>query len=330
MLKNGTGIRLMVLLAAPALATAQNTQVKPSPRQPATNAPKLAAPLPQTASPDSRRFVTNENFFRAGSRTQTTNPAGSQSVLPSGPTPVVAGVVRANSPAVSPGAMAPQATNPAATAFTPAQPALPRPAMTSTASSPATDHEGSAAVDYASGQLTVLADRAPLGHVLKLIANKTGAVVDLAPELQQEPVMAKLGPGPVQEVLTGLLASPRIDYIVFGTGDEPGSLQRIVVRRRQSFGNSPVGAFRNPQPQQQAAEGAETDSNGQIASRRIIPGQNEVTQDQRMEDWKNQRAQMLEAEMKQQAHDRENDKLQPQEPPVPQEPPQNQDNPPQF
>ena len=201
--------------------------------------------------------------------------------------------------------------------------------MTSTAASPATE-EPSAAVDYSSGQLTVVAHRAPLGQVLKLIAGKTGAVVDLAPELQQEPVMAKLGPSPVQEVLTGLLASPRIDYIVFGTGDEPGSLQRIVVRRRQSFGNSPVGAFRPSPPQQLDADGAETDPNGQIISRRNIPGQNELTQDQRMEEWKKQRAQMLEAEMKQQAQDRENDKLQPQEPPIPQEAPQTQDNPPQL
>jgi len=185
-----------------------------------------------------------------------------------------------------------------------------------------------AAVDYASGKLTVVADRAPLGHVLKLIAGKTGAVIDLAPELQQEPVMAKLGPSPVREVLTALLDSPRIDYIVMGSGDEPGTLQRIVVRRRQSFGNNPMAAFRSQQPQQQISD-VEPDANGQATSRRAIPGQNEATQEQRMEDWKKQRAQMLEEEMKKSAQERENERYQPQDPPTPQEPPPPQENPPQ-
>lgn len=183
-------------------------------------------------------------------------------------------------------------------------------------------------MDYTSGQLTVVSDRASLGQVLKLIAGKTGAVIDLAPDLQQEPVMAKLGPSPVREVLTALLDSPRIDYIVFGTGDEPGSLQRIVVRRRQSFGNAGMGVMRALQPQSEVP-GVEPDPNGQILSRRNIPGQNEMSQEERMEEWKKQRAQMLEAEMKQSAIDRENERNQMPEPPTPQETPQQQDNPPQ-
>jgi len=189
------------------------------------------------------------------------------------------------------------------------------------------DHEVSAAVDYTAGQLTVVADRAPLGHVLKLIGGKTGAVIDVAPELQQELVMAKLGPSPVQDVLTALLASPRIDYIVFGTGDEPGSLQRIVVRSRQSFGNIGMGVMRSAQQQEIGGVGA--DANGQIISRRNIPDQNDMTQEQRMEEWKKARTQMLEAEMKQAALDRENEKNQPPQQPEPQETPQPQDNPPQ-
>jgi hypothetical protein len=184
-------------------------------------------------------------------------------------------------------------------------------------------------VDYASGQLSVVADKAPLGLVLKLIAGKTGAVVDVAPELQQEPVIARLGPAPVREVLTGLLDSPRIDYIVFGTGDVPGSLQRILVRKRQSFGDVAMGGVRSQQSRL-AGDAPQADRNGRVIYRGTTPAEAEMMQEQRMEEWKKSRAQMLEAEVKQQAQDRENEKYQAPEQPAPQEAPQPQDNPPQF
>ena len=175
----------------------------------------------------------------------------------------------------------------------------------------------------------MVADKAPLGLVLKLIAGKTGAVVDVAPELQQEPVIARLGPAPVREVLTGLLDSPRIDYIVFGTGDVPGSLQRILVRKRQSFGDVAMGGVRSQQSRL-AGDAPQADRNGRVIYRGTTPAEAEMMQEQRMEEWKKSRAQMLEAEVKQQAQDRENEKYQAPEQPAPQEAPQPQDNPPQF
>lgn len=299
---------------------AQAQRVKPSPQERAAPpAPtKAVAPAPQPAAPDSRRFVSNENYFRAGA----VNRPAAGSPAP-GSAPPTAGTSRVNNVASVPPQLATQPVIAAANTTLSANPAVPQPPITST---PAiADHDISAAVDYTSGQLTVISDRASLGQVLKLIAGKTGAVIDVAPELQQEPVVAKLGPSPVRDVLTALLDSPRIDYIVFGTGDEPGSLQRIVVRRRQSFGNSGMGVMRAAQPQ----PGVEPGGNGQTVSLRSIPGQNEMTQEQRMEEWKKERAQLLEAEMKQSALDRENEKNQPQEPPAQQEVPPQQDNPPQ-
>jgi hypothetical protein len=311
---------LMVLATAPVLAMAQTTPPKPSPQQTASPAPtKAAAP----ASSESKRFVTNENFYRAGAQPQpaASAPTGTQPVVGSTANPAL----RPNfAPVPRPGI--PQPLIPAVAASIPPQPQ----SAAITGSSVAVDHEASAAVDYASGQLTVVAEHAPLGHVLKLIAEKTGAQVDLAPELQQEPVMARLGPAPVREVLTGLLDSPRVDYIVFGSGDEPGSLQRIVVRKRQSFGSMAMGGLRPQQPQQQEMEGNQAGPNGQVISRRNVPGQSEMTQEQRMEEWNKQRAQMLDAEVKQQAQDRENERYQAPEPPAPQEVPQQQDNPPQL
>ena len=332
MLHYAKAVTLIVVAAVPVLALAQATPAKPSPQQRA-QAPASASPAATQppASSDSRRFVTNENYFHAGVRTQPASPApNSTQPIGSNPGTTTSAVNRTNdSRPVPQSPRAPQSGQPVIASSVPGRSPLPGPAGATSATMDAVDHDASIAVDYASGQLTVVADHAPLGYVLMLIAGKTGAIVDLAPELQQEPVMASLGPSSVREVLTTLLDSPRIDYIVLGTGDEPGTLQRIMVRKRQSFGSSGMGVIRTALPQPELV-GDPAGSSGQIISRRTIPGQNEMTQEQRMEDWKKQRAQMLEAEMKQQAQDRENEKFQTQEQPTSQETPQQQDNPPQL
>ncbi|MGH9569021.1 MAG: hypothetical protein ACRD4F_05250, partial [Candidatus Angelobacter sp.] len=87
--------------------------------------------------------------------------------------------------------------------------------------------------------LTVAADDAKLGKVLSLIGDKTGANIEIAPEVAGEPVAARLGPGSPSEILTALLSSPSLDFIIIGS-DEQGMIQRLVVRKRASFGREPV------------------------------------------------------------------------------------------
>ena len=180
---------------------------------------------------------------------------------------------------------------------------------------PAGSHDSAAAVDYSSGQLTLVSDGAPLGYVMKLIARKTGAFVDLAPELQNEPVVARLGPGSVREVLTGLLDSPRIDYIVLGTGDEAGSLKRIVVHSRHS--GVTMANIRAAQARQNAANQGESGVSEDGAQ---LSGQ--LSQEQLMENWRKVREEKRLAEIQQQAQDRENERNQVEQPPVPENPPQ--------
>jgi hypothetical protein len=184
-------------------------------------------------------------------------------------------------------------------------------------------------VDYTNGQLTVVSERAMLGQVLNLVAAKTGGVVDVAPELQHEPVIARLGPAPVREVLTGLLDSPKIDYIIMGTGNDPSGLGRIVVRARQSFGRMTI-AMHPVQPQPQPQEEAKVDETGHLPNG-LTPAEAKLTQEQLMENWKKTREQMRVAEIQQQAQDRENEKSNPQVEPQPEQPngPPPPDNPPQ-
>jgi hypothetical protein len=196
----------------------------------------------------------------------------------------------------------------------------------------------SALVDYASGQLSVVSDDAPLGYVLKEIAAKTGAVLDVAPELQNERVVARLGPASVREILTRLLDSPQIDYIVLGTGDEPGSLQRIVVRTRGRAGQIAMAGTR--QPQSMPAQ-ANFEQQQQTNMQPVIGMNGPITpaQTQRMENWQKAREEMRLAEIKKQAQERENEQNNssfPDPPAIennqPVDPPQNQqtENPPQL
>jgi hypothetical protein len=197
-----------------------------------------------------------------------------------------------------------------------------------TPSATGSGHEGAAAVDFAHGQLTIVSQNAPLGVVLKLVAAKTGAVIDLAPELQNEPVIAQLGPGSGREVLTGLLDSPRIDYIIMEKGDEGGNLQRIVVRTRQAFARVAMAAIQRPQPKQEdPEEETKLDANGHLISG-IAPPEAKMTQQQLMENWKKIREEKRVAEIQQQEQDRENEKTHVEPTPQPQPEPQ-PDNPPQ-
>jgi hypothetical protein len=318
----GKAARLFLAVTAPVLAVAQATQSrapqKPSPGTSAAHAPTLQG-LPQSPL-SAQQSANSANFYRARG-TATTNPMMTQPLVSqpvAARNTVPAQLSTLTSPAQQPTVATPVLPN--------SQPSAPQPDGTKPPSP-----EGSAVVDYRHGQLTVVSERAPLGVVLKLIAAKTGAFVDLSPELQNEPVIAMLGPGPVREVMAELLDSPRVDYIIMGTGDTPGSLERIVVRTRQSFARTAMAAFRRPQPHPSVAEGSNLDGSGQAANG-LPPAEAKLTQEQLMENWKKIREEKRLAEIEQQGRDRENEKTQPQiEPqPEPAAAAENQpDNPPQ-
>ena len=322
----GKATGLLLALTAPLLAAAQGPQTPPPAQKPspATSAASARTAQPRTQSTvPGQQFIMVEDLFRPRPK-----PAGAQPAAVQTKAPQIAPV----QPRVSTLPVA-QPTIAAAAPVTPNPLPAAQPAITTSPSA-----SGLAAVEYAHGQLTVVSDKASLGVVLKLVANKTGAVIDLSPELQNEPVIARLGPAPTSEVLTALLDSPKVDYIVMGTGDAPGTLQRIVVRTRQAFSRTAMAAIHRSQPQPAPDEEARLDANGHLAGA-PVPAEAKLTQEQLMENWKKSREEMRIAEIQQQAQDRENEKTQPQiEPQVqpqiepqaetPTEPPQ-PDNPPQ-
>ena len=304
---------------ASVLAVAQRSQGhlerKPSP---ATSAAPAAQSGTQT-SPGSQQFVTSQNSFRPNPKSNAVPNTG----LPASPQSIVRPM-----PPIQASPLAGQVIAPIAVAISAPAPdshpvVTPQPVVNSTPS-----REATATVHYAQGQLTVSAQNASLGMVLKLISAKTGAVIDLAPELQNEPVIAQIGPSAVREVLTGLLDSPRIDYIIMGTGDAPGSLERIVVRTRQSFARTAMAGGRASQPRLQDAETeAKLEESVRPAAGGVAPAAEPLTQEQLMENWRKIREEKRLAEIEQQRQDRENEQTQVQVEPQPQLEPQ-PDNPP--
>jgi hypothetical protein len=96
--------------------------------------------------------------------------------------------------------------------------------------------DGLAAVDYRQGLLSVVSEHATLDKVLDLVGGKIGATIELSNDLAKESVVARLGPASPSEVLHDLLDGPTVDYIIMG-GDQ---INRVIVRRRQSFGRQPL------------------------------------------------------------------------------------------
>lgn len=127
------------------------------------------------------------------------------------------------------------------------------PALSALGPMPKANPEGQVEVDFRQGKLTVVATNAELGKVLRMIAAKTGADIQVAQEVAAEPVVVRLGPGPSEEVLGALLSSPRIDFIILGA-DQQGRLQRVLVRQRASFGREPVLTSKTAQKQTEHLE----------------------------------------------------------------------------
>ena len=313
-------IAALVLVTAPFPAFAQRSgghvERKPSPATSAVST--SSSPSGAQAAPSLQPAI---NPYRANSGS--TAPTATQPVAsrPAAPAPLVRPV-----PPIPAQTVVPQ---PASTSLAASVPAtIPQPAV-----SPAPSPEPMAAVNYTQGQLTVVSQNASLGTVLKLISAKTGAVIDLAPELQNEPVIAQIGPSAVREVMTALLDSPKIDYIILGSGNVSGGMERILVRTRQSFGRNVISMNRPPQPV--PAEAAEFKFATGAPAAGVAKPQTQLTQEQMMENWKKIREEKKLAEIEQQRQDRENEANHVEPPPQPEaqtqpepQPNNNADNPP--
>ncbi|HWG50553.1 MAG TPA: hypothetical protein VN669_12715 [Candidatus Acidoferrales bacterium] len=127
-------------------------------------------------------------------------------------------------------------------------PVAPEPSVPLTAQAvpepPKSASSGRFSVDYRNGEVTVIAEKAELGKVLELLGKKIGTSIEVAPEAANDPVVAHLGPVTPTQALAELLDGPTLEYIVMGSDDSGHVLQRVVVRRRNTFGREPLVAVK--------------------------------------------------------------------------------------
>jgi hypothetical protein len=125
---------------------------------------------------------------------------------------------------------------------------------------------GRAGVEYHAGLLSVVAENAELGKLMRLVGSRTGAQIDVSPDVATELVMAHLGPASPNEVLTALLDSSHLTYIMIGED----KVTKVVVRRR--YGSAPPPAvarhrnlgFPEPAAEAQPTEPEQVAESGQI------------------------------------------------------------------
>lgn len=124
-------------------------------------------------------------------------------------------------------------------------------------------------ISYAGGQLTVVADNSQLSDILRAVGHTTGARLEgSAPDAER--VFGQFGPGTARDVLNSLLTGSRYDYVLLGSLDAPGSVNRIVLSPHAAGApngtavagvpNQSARPNYNPNPPQQTVEDEENNN----------------------------------------------------------------------
>jgi hypothetical protein len=87
-------------------------------------------------------------------------------------------------------------------------------------------------VSYLNGQLTVISQNATLGDVLTAIQRQTGAVIDFHAGGATDRVAGRMGPGAPRDVLASLLNGSHFDYVMIGSSNNPGGVERVILTPR--------------------------------------------------------------------------------------------------
>jgi len=87
-------------------------------------------------------------------------------------------------------------------------------------------------VSYQDGRLTIDAENEPLASVLKLIADKTGAVINVPPGTGLERIVAHAGPGSTGEVLKELLEGSEYNFVVLSSQQPTHQLREVLLTLR--------------------------------------------------------------------------------------------------
>ena len=84
-------------------------------------------------------------------------------------------------------------------------------------------------VTYRDGQLTIDAKNSTLAAVLELVAEKTGAVIEVPPGSGLERIVEHTGPGRAEDVLASLLNGSPFDFVIVGSPQPPHVPMQVLL-----------------------------------------------------------------------------------------------------
>jgi hypothetical protein len=96
-------------------------------------------------------------------------------------------------------------------------------------------------VTYVNGKLAIVAKNSTLSDILRVVGDKTGAVIDV-PEGADERVVSQLGPGPAREVIVSLLNGSHFNYVMIGSETDASAVSHVVLTAKSEGKASPTGA----------------------------------------------------------------------------------------
>jgi hypothetical protein len=105
---------------------------------------------------------------------------------------------------------------------------------------------GGPLVSYQGGQLTIDAENTTLAALLALVAEKTGAVIDIPHGSGMDPVVEHAGPGPANEVIAQLLNGSPFNFIIVGSPLYPEEPAKVLLSLKPGNGNSAAAAPAQP------------------------------------------------------------------------------------
>ena len=93
--------------------------------------------------------------------------------------------------------------------------------------------QSSPIVTYQNGQLTIDAENSTLAAVLGLVAEKTGAVIDVPAGSGLDRIVEHTGPGRADDVLARLLNGSPFDFIIVGSSERPHDPAQVLLFPRR-------------------------------------------------------------------------------------------------
>jgi hypothetical protein len=108
-------------------------------------------------------------------------------------------------------------------------------------------------VSYQNGQLTIQSQNSTLADILNAVRRQTGTQMDVPPGAASQRIATRLGPGAPQDVLRSLLNGSKFDYIILGSANTPGGVQRLILTPRTGGPATAPAVSQNPPMQGNAA-----------------------------------------------------------------------------